>query len=133
MDADESLFDFTERVRAFGRNAARDVAVEAAPRVERALKETASAGTDPYGNPWPAKKDGGRALVHAADAIVCTADGEAVVAKVTGLHAIHNAGTPHRLPQRQLLPDGGDGMPPKIAKVMRDSAATVFQRALGGG
>lgn len=119
------------QVRAFG-DFASEVAKEAAPLVEEAIKKTAAAGTDINGRPWKPKADGGRPLVHAADAVTVKANGPTVIATLSGVEVFHHEGT-GRLPRRPILPDAGAGMPEAITRACEEAASRVFARKTGGG
>lgn len=65
----------------------------AAPVVLKVAQDFAKAGTTPYGEAWPAKKDGGRALANADKALSCDAVGSIVRLNLKGVEVIHNYGT----------------------------------------
>ncbi len=109
-----------------------DVVREAAEGVLAAAKKRAAAGTTADGEPWPAKKDGGRALEHAPDRLSVRILGRATVLVLKGVEVVHNRGT-KRMPKRQILPDAGGGIPKDVADVVRKTAGRVFARAMGGG
>jgi len=108
-----------------------DVAREAAPLVERAIKATAAAGTTPDGKPWPPKRDGGRALANAAEHIVGSADGATINVTLSGPDVWHHFGG-GRNPKRQILPDAGAEIPPAIFAAIDEVCRRRFQRAIGG-
>lgn len=103
-----------------------DAAKIAAPLVDAALKETARAGTDPLGNPWPPKKDGGAPLKNAADHITTKAVGTVVQATLQGVEVFHHYGA--GVPRRQILPDPGT-IPPRVEKALRKAADQAFDKA----
>lgn len=105
-----------------------DAAKLAAPLVERALKATASAGTTPDGQAWPAKKDGGAPLVHAADAIKTEAVGTVVRTTLTGPTVFHHFGAGS--PRRQVIPDPGS-IPAGVERALKTAADLAFDRAVG--
>jgi hypothetical protein len=106
------------------------VAKRAAPRVLAAIRKTANAGTTPDGKPWPPKKDGGRALEHAADHLSASADGSVITVTLTGkAEVVHNYGD-HRNPKRQILPDAGAGLPKIVEDATRLAAAEVYTEIL---
>lgn len=110
-----------------------EVAKAAAPRVEGELKRSASAGTTPYGEKWPQKKDGGKPLVNAAAAVSCKAIGSVVEMSIDDyVHRIHNSGAEGGVPSRQMLPDGTRSLPQPIVVALEASAAEVFERRMGG-
>ncbi|HEX8795457.1 MAG TPA: hypothetical protein VF765_31120 [Polyangiaceae bacterium] len=129
--ADAALSAFIQRVRGL-RTLAADAAKLAAPLVEAAAKKTAAAGVTPDGIPWAPKKGGGRALVHAANALSARALGPAVVLTLKGVEVLQNFGTT-RLPARQILPEGGAGVPKAFADALAKASETAFARAMGGG
>lgn len=106
------------------------VAARAAPLVDAAIKATVRAGTDPLGNPWPPKKDGGRPLEHAADHIVTSAQGPVVVSVLSGVDVYHHFGSGH-VPRRQILPDGAS-VPPKVTAAIEKAAAEVLREIVEG-
>lgn len=95
--------------------------------VDEDLRRTASAGTTPDGTPWPERKEGGRALAGAADALTVTAAGNRVLAVVSGPEAIHNYGN-KKDPKRQILPTL---IPPTLAGKLKREAIKRLRRALG--
>lgn len=133
MNGDAALNAMIATVRKLGQLAP-DAAAQATPLVEAAAKKTAAAGTTPDGTPWvPTKtKSGGRALVNAAAALSAAAVGSAVVLTLKGVEVIHNFGN-KKDPKRQILPDGGAGIPKPIAEAVTEGARRAFARATGGG
>lgn len=127
---DEALAAFIDRVRKLGTLGA-DAAKIAAPLVEKAMKRTAAAGTTPDGQAWQPRKDGGRPLVNAADALSAEAVGPVVVGKLEGVEVLHNRGT-KRMPQRQILPDLGAGIPKVIGDALTEASQKAFGRTMGG-
>jgi hypothetical protein len=109
-----------------------ELAREAAPLVEQAVKATAAAGTTPDGEAWaPRKRDGGRALANAASAVSAAAVGASVRVTLTGVEVFHHLGA--GVPKRKILPDGGAGVPPKIAEGCLVAARRVWARLMGAG
>lgn len=109
-----------------------DVVKVAVEDVQRAARATAAAGTTPDGKPWVQTKDGRKPLAHAAERITAKALGRVIVVTLKGIEVIHNFGTKWN-PKRQVLPDGGAGIPKNIATAIRATAGRVFSRAMGGG
>jgi hypothetical protein len=130
---DDALDEMIRRVRRLGAMPS-EVAAEVAPLMLAEARRTAAAGTTPDGKPWaPRKKDGGRALEHAADALSSRVLPSATAQLVLrGPEVIHNRGT-EDTPKRQILPDGGAGLPPTMAVAVREGAERVFRRIIGGG
>jgi hypothetical protein len=121
--------DMISSLRKLGKAPA-DVAKEAAPLVEKALRATAAAGTDPEGRAWaPRKRGGGRVLVNAAAAISTKAIGPLVVTTLEGVEVFHQHSKSH---QRRIIPDGGAGTPESVAAAIDEAASRVFARAMGG-
>ncbi len=125
MSADGDLAAYAAKLRSL-KGMAPQAAKEAAPLIEAAIKKTAAAGTDIDGTPWPAKRDGTRALPSAAGAISAVANGAAVIVTLIGNYVFHNAakGTD----RRRILPDTGAGIPPTIAAVLHKATQQAFQR-----
>lgn len=111
-------------------NMAEDVAKEAAPDVQMSARATAAAGTDPYGEKWPEKKDGGRPMVNAGEHVTAEAAGPTIAIKLTGPDVFHHFAT--REPRRQVIPDAEGGIPAGVAKAITDAATRVFERKTGG-
>jgi hypothetical protein len=130
MDGDAALTAMVAMLRKLGAlpgTAAR----LAAPRIEVEVKKTAAAGTTPEGKSWAPKKSGGQALMNAAAALSARAVGTAVVVSLKGVEVLHNFGSP-RLPARQILPEGGAGIPPNIVRALHEAAADAFRMATKG-
>ncbi len=132
MTGELALNGFIDALRKLGAIDA-DAAKLAAPLVLAAAKKTARAGTTPDGKPWPGlKAGGGRALVNAADALSVKAVGTTVVLTLSGINVLQNFGT-SSIPARQILPDGGAGMPRNIADALTAGAQKAFAQTMGGG
>lgn len=128
MSANAAFDDFVARLgRLQGLPEA--AAKECAPLVEEALKRFASAGLDPDGKPWKSKKDGGRPLEHAADAIHTEAKGAKVVTTLEGVEVWHQRST-KSLPKRRVIPDKGE-IPPHVAEALELGAARAFETIMG--
>ena len=97
---------------------------ELAAATQSEFQASAAAGTDPEGNPWPLKKDGGRALINAAGKITAQAVGLVIVAVVSGIDAIHHHGT-WKDPRRQILPTK-NGMPSSLKESYRAGLIRKF-------
>lgn len=123
--SDAALAAFAASLRAMSGRMA-DVAREAAPELERVIKTTAAAGTDPNGNPWPSKRDGGRALPNAANAISASANDNVVIVKLTGPYVYHHTSTGKDA--RRILPDSGAEMPDAIVNALDEARRRVFER-----
>jgi hypothetical protein len=124
MTAQDLLGELADKFRALERFPEL-VAAEAAPLVEEALRATASAGTDPYGRPWPATRDGRRPLVHAGSHIRVRAVGGSLRATLEGADVWWHfrEGKFHR----QVLPDAGD-VPPGVERAIQQAARRVLER-----
>lgn len=114
--------------------ALRSLATRAAPavaqRVEQLLDAQIGAGQTPDGAAWAPRKDGGRALVHAAKAITVRAVGTVVLVRLSGPEAIHNQGT-KKYPRRQIIP-GRSGLPTTWGQALKDELGKVFRQTIGG-
>ena len=130
MSDESGLNELLESFAALG-TLPEDAAKLAVPYVDKAVKATAAAGTDPDGRPWPEKKGGGRALVNAAAALSTKALGPVVQVTLVGPEVIHNFGDT-RVPRRQILPDGGAGIPANVGAALEHAAADAFRAATGG-
>ena len=128
MSGDAELAAFVSRLRDL-KSLATVAAKEAAPLVEGTLRETAAAGTDPDGNPWPPKRDGSRALPNAAGAISAVAKGTAVVVVLTGAYVYHQFSKGKS--RRRILPDRGTTLPARVAQALRNATERAFARVMG--
>lgn len=133
MDADlRPLDDLIERLRTLDK-AGTEIAIEARPGLEQIAKETAAAGTTPEGETWTPTRDGRRALPNAASAIKAIVSGTttAVVTLVlSGVYVYHHGAKGKR--RRPILPTLKDGLPPRMLTTVREAAARVAARAMGG-
>jgi len=127
-DGDAALADFAARLRSL-KTLPEDVARQAAPLIEEVVKENAAAGVTPDGKPWPTKKDGTRALPNAASAVTAKAVGALVVVKLVGAYVFHQLFKADDR-RREILPEGGAGVPPRIAEKLREASRRAFTRAM---
>jgi hypothetical protein len=104
-----------------------EAAKAAAPLVDEAIKTTVREGHDPDGKPWPARKDGGAPLVHAADHISTEARGTVIRTTLTGPDVFHHFGASRGGVKRRILPDPGT-MPKGVEAALRTGAAAAFER-----
>ncbi len=128
MSGADALTAFASRVRSLkqlGTLAARI----AAPELQRVVRETASAGTTPDGKPWPLTKKGTAPLAHAADAVTARAIGTVLEMIVRGHYHLHHSGIARGRVLRQIIPAA---ITPRIADVLRRSAAKAFEQLMGG-
>lgn len=128
MSPREALLAWARDVRELEQLAERG-AEEAAPLVEEQLKKTAAAGQDSFGAPWPPKKDGSRALVHAADHVSARAAGAFIVCEYEGPGVWHEEGAQGK-PVRRVLPDVE--APPAILAAVDKGCARAFDAIMGG-
>lgn len=127
MSGDEDLSRFANRLRGL-QSLTHSAAKDAAERVEVVVKQTAAAGTDLDGKPWPPKKDGTRALPNAASAVSAVARGAVIVVTLVGAYVYHQFS---KGPQRRaILPDGGAGTPKRVAEAIRAATQDAFKRAM---
>ena len=131
MDGDAGLAAIQARIAAL-RTVAAEAARAAAPAVERVVREMVSTGTDPDGRPWAPTKAGTRPLAHVADAITARVVGGVIQVALRGYAVYHHWGT-RRDPQRRILPDGGAGIPPRIAEAIRTATIATIDHKTGGG
>lgn len=109
-----------------------DIAKEAGPLVEAAIRKRAAAGLDPDGNPWAAKKDGGRPLAGIEKHIQCTVEGQILRVTLTGNAVWHHHAKGDTRPARRVLPDGGSGLPDYVVEAIMEAANRVWRRRMGG-
>jgi hypothetical protein len=128
MSAAAALDDMIRALRGLA-TLPQDAARAAAPLVEDAIRTTVRAGQDPDGKPWPEKKGGGPALVHAADHITTAAHGTVVRTTLAGVDVFHHFGG-GRNPKRRILPDPGT-MPAGVEAALRRGAERAFDRTVG--
>ena len=132
MSGNDQLRAMIDRVQALGGLAA-DVAREAAPLVQEAARSTVRAGPTPDGKPWAAKKDGGKPLANAANAVTAAADGAVVTIKLSGPEVFHNAGVGKTTPKRKIIPESGDPIPASVAEALATAAQRAFDKAVRRG
>lgn len=102
------------------RTLARDAAPEVARELDVELRRQITAGTDPDGKPWPARKDGGKPLESAGKALGVGAVGTTIIFRLRGHIARHHKGLVKGGLARRILP---------VAKVP-DAMASVIKRVL---
>lgn len=127
--AGEELDAMIAQLRALGR-LPEDVAREAQPLVLEAARATARAGTTPEGRPWPPTKKGTAPLKNAADAITVEVSGRVITEVLTGPEVFHNAGVGSTTPQRKIIPETGDPIPPGVQKAILQGARRAFEKAV---
>lgn len=126
------LDEMIRRMRSLGDGTfAAECAREAAPAMAAEIKRTAAAGTSPDGAAWPEKKGGGRALAKAAGEVTARAVDDVAAVSIPFPYSLHNAGQGHA-PKRQILPETGAGIPPRMAEVCSEAAQRVWARRMGG-
>jgi hypothetical protein len=106
---------------------------EAAPAVALALKETLQrqigAGKAPDGSTWePRKEDGGKPLVHAAQALAVVPVGSTVFARLKGPEALHHGGRAKGGTVRQILPT--TAMPQPMVQAIAAVVEETFVRIM---
>jgi hypothetical protein len=115
-----------------------EIAKAAAPLVQKALRQTAAAGTAPDGTAWAPKKDGSRPLVSAADAVEVRVVSKTVIqARLVGTstgsqkaQAIQHYGT-KKIPARPIIPRAGEDIPPAVIAAIKQASAETFVRLTG--
>lgn len=114
-----------------GQEFVNEVAKEAAPLLNDAVKATARAGTSPDGTPWaPRKKDGAPALAGADKDVTTAAHGPIVRMTLTGGPVYAQFGA--RGPKREVIPSGGGEIPDHVNAAITKAAEKVFERITGG-
>jgi hypothetical protein len=124
-----ALDDMVTRLRALPaefQSAAPELARDFKAEADKAVAE----GRSLDGVPWAPKKDGGRALVHAAKAVRAFVSGTFIVLEVSGIEAIHHYGT-QRVPARRILPVGA-GVPLKLGQAIRRGLVKKWDAAMRG-
>jgi hypothetical protein len=128
----ESLDEMIEILRGLGGpEIAEAVARRAGPMLEAAVKKTAKAGQDPEGKAWPARKDGGQALEHAADHIRARSAGNIVRVTLTGPDVFHHFGATRGGVRRQVIPDAGAEIPGSVGKALLAAARAEVNARVG--
>lgn len=105
------------------------VAKEAAPKVEKIVRQTANSGTTPTGEEWPELKKGGRALEDAENAVSSTTKGPQIVIKIRNPYGFHQRGD--GVPKRQIVPASGEPIPKAMNEAIADTAKGIFEKAVG--
>jgi len=107
----------------------KDAAAAGAPLVEAELRATAAAGQAPDGTPWaPRKKDGGRAMANAANAITVRAVGTTILITLRGPEVYHHFGAAGK-PPRRVIPMGS--MPKRIGDAVRLGFVQPWRKVKG--
>lgn len=128
--------DLIDELESLG-TSAEEIAREAAPEIEKALKAKTAAGVDINGKSFAATKEG-RAYTNVASAISVTSSGTSIV---TSLSSPSNgaffqnrmSGDKDNRPRRQVLPITKDDPEPKEAmEVIERVIERVRARKLGG-
>jgi hypothetical protein len=128
-DAFAALDDMIERVENV-KGLAKRAAPDAADAVRACLESTIKAGQDPYGKPWPARKeDGGAPLTGIAGRVKVVAIGARVFVAIDGYVGRHHLGRARGGVRRQVIPVGE--LPPVMQKRVRDVLAKHFREAVG--
>lgn len=135
-----ALLEMIDALRSIDTDMPAGTVAESVPLVLAEAQRTARAGTTPDGVAWPAKKGGGQALVHAADAVRARALGSVIEVSLAGTssgdtqaQAVQNYGT-GRIPARQIIPAGGDGrIPAGYAAAIAEGARRAFRKIVGAG
>lgn len=130
MSADKDFLDMIESVQRLA-DLPEEAVKLAAPIVLKVAQDFARAGTTPYGEPWPAKKRGGRPLVNSAKALSAVASGAIIRITLKGVEVLHNFGT-NALPVRQILPNRRDALPPAYAAAVKQAADKAFAQIVEG-
>lgn len=83
-----------------------EVVEEVAKVVDSEIKRTCAAGMDPYGTPWPTKKDGARDFKFATpDDVITGAIGTTVITRIKTRHTVlHNNGFARGDIVRRVIP-----------------------------
>jgi len=101
----------------------------AAKAAEAEMVKTINAGTDPYGEPWlpvqTGPRKGQQAMVNAAKALSTTTVGTKIFFKLVAPEARHHRGWIRGNVVRQVIPEKGKPLPPKVRdaifKVIRET------------
>lgn len=158
MSGRRELEAFIDRVEQLGRMNER-VAVAAEEPVLEVLQENVARAVAPDGEPWPDRKEGGKALRGAGDAIKSSASGNRLTYSLGPPYAFHNWGaggssttkkaeserrrtarrqektgtsSKFHAPKRQILPVAGEKLPETISEAIADAAKSVFDKTMGG-
>lgn len=132
MNGDAELDEIIARIRKVPQ-LGRIAAPEVADAVDAQLRSTIGAGESSDGKPWaPRKADGGRALVHASDAVKVGAIGSVVWMRVTGIEAAHHRGAVKGKVARPIIPTAATGIPAGMIAPVTNALTEVFKREVGG-
>lgn len=159
MSGYDVLNDFIAGVERLG-EMNRLVAEEAEKVVLAAARATAAAGQSPSGDAWAERKEGGKALKGAAEALSSSVDGNRVEIRLGPPWVFHNYGaggssttrdavrarergaakrakgggpaSKFHAPKRQILPIKGEPIPSAIGEAIAKAAKRVFARETGG-
>jgi hypothetical protein len=104
------------------RDAMRTLPRAAATALSAVSAAQLAAGVSPYGEPWPPRQDGGRALAGAAGHVRVAASGRRVVATLDQVGE-------HQQARRPMIPTEARGLPP----AWRAELDRVTDETMGGG
>lgn len=95
-----------------------EVSADVGRAVDVELRSQIASGLDPNGKPWPRLQDGGQPLTGIGSYLRVAVVPGAVVARLTGLGAMHHQGAVRGGVRRQILPDAGT-VPAPVAQAVR--------------
>jgi hypothetical protein len=123
-----AIKDMIRRLRSLSR-----LDKEVAPAVARELQAWAAsniaAGVGPDGQAWPPKKDGGKALQNAAQALAARAVGTVALLELRAPEVFHHFGAGGK-PRRPILPGN---IPRKLGDAIRLAAIEGWERLVKKG
>lgn len=114
-----------------GEDVERRIAKHAAVTLKEALEETLTAGEDPEGVAWVPTKPGGRAYKGAPKSLDVKAYNNVIRATIQSPYTYGQFGS-GRLPRRQMLPEGGEGMPKSVSGAIEKATTLAMEEVAAG-
>lgn len=101
--------------------------------IDRETKRTIAAGSDAYGNAWPAKKVGGSDFTFAKPSDLVTGSiGRTIITRIKTRHTVlHHNGYARGEVVRRVIPI--DVIPPAMAREIKRAVLGEFDRIANGG
>lgn len=126
--SESALASMIERIRAVRTLGGPEALTEIAREVNAELDASAAAGTTPDGAPWAPRKDGGRPMVNAPDAVAAAVVGDGVLVVLRGNEVFHHFGV-RGAPARHVIPAGA--LPGKLGQAIQRGLVQPWRRVSG--
>src|SRR3954468_17356324 len=129
MSADQDLQNMVKALQELG-DLENDAAPNCAEEIKRVLVDNDKSHVDPYGKPWPVRREDGQpALDGAEQALRVAAVGNRIIMRLKGPFARHHLGKGANKTQRKQIPDQPK-LPDNINKAITDVLIRHFNLAV---